>query len=148
MLRKLAHDGDRVLMWRICRACDGDGRLFQPHCALCGQEMPAEDDRREGDPDPLPCGHPAANLVDTVLCDACEGSGRSRQWVPLDEYQAIRRRAIARGLVLLVVGLIPFVALGIAVYQSGLDALCGSWWYGLGLLLLVITRPHNCKVSC
>ncbi len=142
MLRKLAQEGDRVLIWRTCRACDGDGRLLRPHCALCGQDAPPANVLQERAADLLPCGHPAADLTPTVLCDACNGSGRSRQWVSLVEYQAIRRRAVVRGLVLLVAGLIPFVALGIAVYQSGLDALCGSWWYGL-LLLVAITRPQR-----
>lgn len=138
MLRKLAQEEDRVLMWRNCRACDGHGRLSRPHCALCGQAAPADDAWWEADPDHLPCGHPAAELIELIPCDTCDGSGRTRQWVPLAEYRAIRRRAIARGLVLLVAGLIPFVALGIAVYQSGLDALCGSWWYGLILLPAVL----------
>lgn len=140
MLRKLAQEGDRVFIWRNCRACEGDGRLRRPQCAVCGQGVPADDVWWENETDYLPCGHLVADLVETVLCDACDGSGRSRRWVSLDEYQAMRRQAIARGLILLVAGLIPFVALGVAVYQSGLDALCGSWWYGL-LLLMAIMRP-------
>ncbi|MDX1688428.1 MAG: hypothetical protein R3248_10625 [Candidatus Promineifilaceae bacterium] len=140
MLRKLAQEGDRVLIWRNCRACDGDGRLSWPHCALCGQEVPVDDPWWQSDDAYLPCGHPTADLVETVACDSCDGSGRSRQWVPLDEYRAIRRRAVGRGIVLLVAGLIPFIALGIAVYQGGLDALCGSWWFGLSLLP-VLARP-------
>ena len=147
MLRKLAQENDRVLIWRNCRACGGDGRLPRPHCALCGQEVPAGDPGWQSDADHLPCGHPAADLVETVPCDICKGAGRSRQWVPLAEYRSLRRRAIVRGLVLLVAGLIPFVALGIAVYQGGLDNVCGSWWYGL-FLLLVIARPENCKAGC
>lgn len=138
MLRKLAEEEDRVLIWRNCRPCGGDGRVRGPHCALCGQEAAAGDAWWQHDVDELPCGHPAVELVDTVPCDACDGSGRSRQWVPLTEYRAIRRRAIARGIVLLVAGLLPFVALGIAVYQGGLDNVCGSWWYGLLLLPAII----------
>ena len=140
MLRKLAQEKDRVLMWRTCRACEGKGRLRRPHCALCGQEMLPEDPWWRSETGHLPCGHPAVELIETVPCDACEGTGRSRQWVPLADYQALRRRAIARGFVLLMAGLIPFVALGLAVYQGGLDALCGSWWYGL-ILLMVMARP-------
>lgn len=147
MLRKLAQEGDRVLVRRNCRACDGDGRLARPHCAICRHEVPAGDAWWERNATYLPCGHPAADLVETVPCDVCEGSGRSRQWMSLSEYQAIRRRTIARGIVLLVAGLAPFVALGIAVYQGGLDNLCGSWWYGL-VLPPALVRLQSCKTNC
>lgn len=138
MLRKLAQEEDHVLIWRNCRACNGEGRLRQPHCSLCGHEVANDDAWWQREAGQLPCGHPAVELIETVPCDACEGSGRSRQWVPLTEYRAIRRRAIIRGFILLIAGLIPFVALGVAVYQGGLDNLCGSWWYGLLLLPAII----------
>ena len=146
MWRKLAQEGDRVLIRRNCRACDGDGRLARPHCALCGQEVPNGDAWWESDARHLPCGHSTTDLIESVPCDVCEGSGRSRQWVPLSKYRTLRRRAIARGIVLLVAGLIPFVALSIAVYQSGLDNLCGSWWYGV-VLLPACVRLQNGKTS-
>jgi hypothetical protein len=121
-----------VQVHRRCRTCEGTGELEQPHCALCGRSLAVDDPWWEADTPFMPCGHDADHhLLEFVPCPACGGSGHSIRWISQADYRARQRRRLLRGVVLLLMGLIPAVALSMAVLTSEPQVLCGSWWYGL-----------------
>jgi len=111
-------------------------------CQLCGQEIPPDDSWWESNDSLLPCGHDAADhLVEqAVQCPECEGHGRSPQRITLAEWQHIQRQRFIRGLVLLAVSLLVIFTLIWAVSSREPDYICGSWWYGLIPIWLLLWR--------
>lgn len=49
------------------------------------------------------------------------------------------RNRIGRGIIVFLMALVPVVALLWAVLSTEPEAICGSWWYGALLPLLVIS---------
>ncbi len=132
-----------VAITRTCRTCQGQKVVVGPAvCQLCDQEIPADDPWWESGDPLLPCGHEAADhLVEQdVQCPECEGHGRSQQWITPAEWQYIQRRRFIRGLVLLAVSLLVIFTLLWAVSSREPDYICGSWWYGLIPIWLLLWR--------
>jgi len=79
----------------------------------------------------MPCGHLAEeHLVEVNICPDCRGTGQVRRWISQSEWRSIRRRKVLRGIVLLLIGLIPSGLLAAAVLTNR-QGVCGSWWYGI-----------------
>jgi hypothetical protein len=132
-----------VAIQRTCPTCQGLKVITGPTtCQLCGQEIPTDDPWWDCEESTLPCGHSAANnLVEQALtCPECAGHGRTRQWISQAEWQHIQRQRVVRGLVLLVVSLLVIFSLVWAVGSREPDYVCGSWWYGLIPLWLLMWR--------
>ena len=76
----------------------------------------------------------------TLQCPECGGNGQTCQWISQAEWQHIQRRRLVRGLVLLAASLLLIFTLVWAVSSREPDYACGSWWYGLIFVWLIIGR--------
>jgi len=124
-----------IQMMLRCRTCQGRGVIEDYHCNLCQQRIAGDDDWWDSEDDVMPCGHGADNLVDTMSCPACDGAGRSEQWLTPTEVKAIRRGKIGR--ILFVVGLLTIlfmVLVGVILSSLLTNPICGFWGYGLAML--------------
>lgn len=48
------------------------------------------------------------------------------------------RRKVVRGVLVIIMALVPVAALFWAVLSTEAEAICGSWWYGMVLPLLIV----------
>jgi rRNA maturation protein Nop10 len=123
---------------RPCPTCQGKGTLDAPHCQECGQRIEPADTWWETADDTLPCGHPAAALVETIPCPDCGGDGRYPQIVSPAEWQKVQRRKRIAKVILFLALLLPIVALAAAVSDAYPGYVCGSWWYGIIIGMLFV----------
>lgn len=133
-----ARSGEGVIkVRRRCPRCSGEGLIDFAHCDACGQGLAADDPWWERDDAYLPCGHEAAgHLASRARCPVCEGHGQIVEPLSETEYHSRQRKRYARGLFLLLLAVIPFALLTAAILTAEPANVCGSWWYGVGLLLL------------
>lgn len=121
---------------RPCPHCAGEGLIDFAHCGACGQAIAGDDPWWEADHARLPCGHEAAtHLVNVARCSRCAGQGQIWEAMNEREYRSLQRSRLVRGLLLLVLGVIPFALLATAILTAEPANVCGSWWYGVILLL-------------
>lgn len=124
---------------RRCEHCHGRGYVLAAFCAVCGKEArtgPAVDEPADGG---LPCGHSPERLVDReMICGVCEGRGTVTLSATRDEYDAARRSRRRRGVALFLLALIPLAAVSLAVWRAEPGTVCGSWWYGILLMITVL----------
>lgn len=128
---------------RRCPACKGEGLVERPLVEPPADERPPDVLWWEQEEALLGEGQLLVpDLVEMVSCATCGGEGRVTVWLSLEEYRALQRRRLRRGVVLLIVGLIPFLFLLSAILADP-EMLCGRWWYGLGAFLLLYTLPND-----
>lgn len=122
---------------RRCPDCRGEGVVEQPLVDYPGGEGLLETLAWEREEALLGEGQMVApDLVEMVSCSHCGGTGRVMVSLSAEEYRALRRRRLRRGIVLLVLALLPFLVL-LGVILADPQMLCGRWWYGIGALLLL-----------
>jgi len=132
-----------VAVQRTCPTCQGQKVINGPTiCQVCGQEIPSDDPWWDEETDTLPCGHSVAEnmAVQVLTCPECDGHGRTQQWISQAEWQHMQRQKVFRGLGLLVVALLVIFTLVWVVGSRDPDYVCGSWWYGLIPLMLLVWR--------
>ncbi|MCA9932546.1 MAG: hypothetical protein H6662_06925 [Ardenticatenaceae bacterium] len=127
-----------------CPDCRGTGHVHAPYCSICEQEI---EESWWNDPTAfLPCGHDAAALVEWVTCERCDGNGRITRTLAPTEWQARQRRRVLRWVfvALLCVGVTAVITLAI-IREPGY--LCGSSWYGLIILAIVLNSSFTIHYS-
>jgi hypothetical protein len=133
----MLNDGSRTIN-RACQSCAGKGEVYQAHCQKCQFPIGQDDPWWESDSITMPCGHLAEkHLVEMTTCPDCSGTGRQAQQISQAEWRSIRRRKIARGFVLLIMGLVP-IGLLVTAFLSNRQGVCGSWWYGIITIGLIV----------
>ena len=115
----------RYKVQRTCAACSGEGIVLLNACPECRE--PIVSDKGWWQEELLPCGHKATAVQ--TNCDVCEGQGSVRYILTEEEYQQLRRKRIIRGILLLLLGLLPFILLLIAIISRDPDLIFGSPWY-------------------
>jgi hypothetical protein len=136
---------ETMKLMRRCPTCQGEGALDDPHCQECGQRIEPTDPWWETVDDTLPCGHPASALVEMATCPDCGGDGRSLQVVSPAEWQKVQRRKRIAKAILFIALLLPLVALAAAVSDAYPGYVCGSWWYGIIIVGLIVGRKNQSR---
>lgn len=72
------------------------------------------------------------------LCEVCTGSGRVDVALSPAEWEALQRKKWLRGLLLLLLTLIPIVAVASAIFTRDPQYVCGSTWYGMVFIALAL----------
>lgn len=128
---------DNRKLKQMCPECQGVGDVqLAPYCVLCG--LPVGEEWEEG-ATLLPCGHAAGTNLGTIAeCPTCEGKGKTWQTVTEGEWQRYQRKRVTKGVALMVLGLLPFLALTIAVLSGDPQMICGNFWYGVGGTILLL----------
>lgn len=123
---------------RRCPECRGEGVVERPLVEPPAGERPPDALWWEQEEALLGEGQMVVpDLVEMVSCVTCGGTGRVTVWLSAEEYRALHWRRLRRGLILLVLGLIPFLVLLGAILADP-QMLCGRWWYGLGAFFLLV----------
>jgi hypothetical protein len=128
---------------RPCPGCQGRGLVNDPHCQDCGQRLAPTNAWWETNDEILPCGHPAAALIETVTCPECGGNGRYPQSISHAQWQQWRRRKMLIGAALLIALLLPVAAVAAAVADAYPGYVCGSWWYGMIVAGLFVSQKNK-----
>jgi uncharacterized CHY-type Zn-finger protein len=122
-----------------CERCHGRGHIMQLRCTVCGQAYSAA--TLEGDEE-LRCDHGLESYEESELvCGVCRGSGSLVRSVSKKDFETARRKRFRRGLVLFVLALVPVVVMTLAVITAEPGAVCGSWWYGVVLIVALFGAP-------
>jgi hypothetical protein len=131
-------DRTRVQVKRPCQTCAGAGVSAHLVCLVCGATVSTH--TGEEIVEDLPCGHDfEQSQSQWATCAACAGHGFVLVELTGPAGEAWKRRRLRRGLLLLALALIPLSLFGLAVAGREPEYVCGSWWYGLsGLFLLLL----------